>query len=86
MNSIERIERYVSLFRLRLKMLASSRGTAAMSAAALAITVVAVTVADLSYRLAQAAPDRVGNIELDGIVFAIDRAFDRGSQGSLHVR
>lgn len=45
MTPIDKIERYVNLFRLRLKMLASSRGAAAMSAAALAITVVTVTIA-----------------------------------------
>ena len=45
MTSIEQLERYVNLFRLRLKMLASSRGFAAMSLAALVITVIAVTFA-----------------------------------------
>ena len=45
MTSIEKIERYVNLFRLRLKMLASSRGFAAMALAALFITVGAVALA-----------------------------------------
>ena len=45
MTSVEKIERYVNLFRLRLKMLASSRGFAAMAVAALVITVVSVTLA-----------------------------------------
>ncbi len=45
MTSIERIDRYLNLFRLRLKQLAASRGVAAMSAAAILITLLAVTLA-----------------------------------------
>lgn len=45
MTAAERVERYVNLFRLRLKMLSSSRGAAVLSAAALLITLIAVTFA-----------------------------------------
>lgn len=45
MTSTERIDRYLSAFRVRLKKLTVSRGVAAMSAAAIVITLLAVTAA-----------------------------------------
>ena len=45
MTAAERLERYVNLFRVRLKMLTGSRAAAILSAAALLVTLIAVTVA-----------------------------------------